>query len=261
MFRKLLLSVLLLIPAIGSAQGLQYLDVGVTTTAHIWIVTTANAPMTSTTTAATIQFDVTKADGTNSTFFCTASGGNNDCISEVHTMRVELTSAQLNTVGPTWVSWSGSCCLPGVAALFVNHASGLDCFRDGDCATLDSIWEYALTSIGDVGSVGTLIESKLTYVTQMAYGVAFTNFPIWMKNSTGAGVAGLTDITCKVSQDGAAAATSNDTSEAEVDAGDNPGLYVIDLATGETDVTIAYITCVTAGATALQYDTFYTPQR
>ncbi len=103
---------------------------------------------------------------------------------------------------------------------------------------------------------------RTTQSAMVPYGLAFPNFPIWMKNSSNAGVTGLTNIVCKITQDGAAAATTNDTTEAEPDAGDNPGLYLIDLAATETDNAVFMITCTdTVSTEEMQFDTFATPQR
>ncbi len=141
--KKLLFGlVLLLLPMRVHAQT-QFVDADVTTTVHLFIVTAAGAVTTSQTQVVTLQFDLTKPDGTNVTFFCTPSGGGtNDCISEVNSVRLELLASQLSNEGPNLLSWnagSATCCQGGFASLMVLEAAGTDCWRDGNCATAASI--------------------------------------------------------------------------------------------------------------------------
>jgi hypothetical protein len=264
--KRLILGLALLLAPISLFGQGQYLKQSTATQVTVELVSELTGGFTTSDITGSVEFQIVKhtdSGAVTETFiYSTDSGGSNDlqCDAQM-TCNFELTTTNTDTLGRLHLAWRGTDIYPGWKDFTVRPAAGVLCDMEGSCITIDGIWEYALTSIGDAGSVGTLIETKLGTSVTVQYATAFANYPIYMKSSAGEGVAGLADLTCKISQDGAAASTTNDTAEAEVDAGDLPGLYVIDLTAGELTANVVNIQCVTAGDTALPFDTYVTPQR
>ncbi len=247
--KKLIFGLLLILLPIKVHAQSQFIDADVTTTVHIFVVTAAGAATSSLTQAVTLQFDLTKPDGTNSTFFCTPSGGNNDCISEVNSIRVELTNLQLSNEGPNLLSWNAgaaTCCQGGFASLMVLEAAGTDCWRDGNCAT--------------AASIDALIDTDTVLYATAA------DIPIYIYDTaTNLGKTGLADIVCSITGitggTVGSTATTTDTTEEEVDATLQKGEYTVRVTAAENTFDKVMMDCESPTAGTSVYKTYWYPQR
>ncbi len=81
---------------------------------------------------------------------------------------------------------------------------------------------------------------------------------IWFKTAAGANATGIStaNITCTISKDFGAPATTNDTTEAEV----GNGLYYIDLTQAETNANWIAVNCHDASGVGLDYSSLVTTQ-
>jgi hypothetical protein len=121
---------------------------------------------------------------------------------------------------------------------------------------VDGVLDEATSAHLDAGSTGLAIYTA-SITTTIKKNVAYSNFPIFMKNSAGNPLTGLTDIACQVAGDASAYANLADGTEAEI----GSGKYVVDLAQGETNFTSFTIRCTSASQGARPYEANVTPQR
>lgn len=258
--KKLLLIACLLLPMTGFAQSGQFAHLDVLSPIMVTGATTAMAPVT--TNHTTWEYYVIEPDGTNTAVTMGTGTSNNQCTARTLSLVCFITPDQTGQHVLSIRSTTQSIPL-GFSTFYVY--SGTGCFKNGSCVTQTAIETETDAIYNRIGApAGASIAADIAAGTEptVVYATAFSNFPIYFSNANGSGASGLSDITCKISKDGAAAATTNDTSEAEVDAGDIPGLYVIDLTSGETTATIFNIYCESASLGANRpYNTFVTPQR
>jgi hypothetical protein len=97
------------------------------------------------------------------------------------------------------------------------------------------------------GRLDLLLDAIPTQVLGLPTSTAATNIPVWGFDSDNDPVTGVSDWACVISRDGGAASPVTDTTEAEVDAGDIPGYYVVDLTQVETNGSAAVLYCTGTG--------------
>jgi hypothetical protein len=91
------------------------------------------------------------------------------------------------------------------------------------------------------------VDAIPTQVLGLPTNTAATNIPIFGFDADNNPVTGVSDWSCVISLDAGAASALTDTTVTEVDAGDIPGYYVVDLTQAETNGSTAVLYCTGTG--------------